>query len=245
MLFFFSDINELPDLFPNSPKQFYENNANEKTDPSQVKEITNDAINDHEENGQDSSTFMTVIQTKTENQSITDNEQCDRTVEKLKITVPSTSPIWSSCYSSSSESSSSNRGNKIRKRYCVTCSIRFRKTSELHKHLLSHVTQPNIQLERLSQNNKYYQDFLKRQSSESSEDNTGLKIKLKVLSGAQNFEVIPNALDEANRGKGVRILTAKEIKLSPTRSPSTNASPLGKIYFIKYSKLLCHVNKFL
>lgn len=97
----------------------------------------------------------------------------------------------------------------------------------MHKHLLSqHVTQPNIVLERLNPSNKFYQDFLKRQSSDVSDENAGLKIKLKVLSGAQNFEVIPNALDEANRGKGIRILTAKEIKLSPTRSPSTNTSPL-------------------
>lgn len=187
---------------------------------------------------------MTGIETKTDNQSVTDIEQCDRIVEKLRITVPSTSPIWSSCYSSSSESSSSNRGNKIRKRFCVTCNQRFRKTSELHKHLLSHVTQPSIQLERLSQNNKYYQDFLKRQSSEHSEENTGLKIKLKVLSGAQNFEVIPNALDEANRGKGVRILTAKEIKLSPTRSPSTNTSPLGKHLFYIINILRISLSRF-
>lgn len=187
----------------------------------------NDILSNHDDQiHEDISIQETDTQTTANNHLNSDIEQCDRTVEKLRITLPSTSPIWSSCYSSSSESSSSTRGNKIRKRFCVTCNQRFRKTSELHRHLLSHVTQPSIQLERLNQNNKYYQDFLKRQSSEVSDENTGLKIKLKVLSGAQNFEVIPNALDEANRGKGIRILTAKEIKLSPTRSPSTNASPL-------------------
>lgn len=191
-----------------------------------MKEISNDPFNDHNQNDEDVNTHVTDTQTTIDKRIIPDNEHCDRTVEKLKITLPSTSPIWSSCYSSSSESSSSTRVNKLRKRFCVTCNQRFRKTSELHKHLLTHVTQPTIALERLSQNNKYYQDFLKRQSSEVSDENIGFKIKLKVLSGAQNFEVIPNALDEINRGKGIRILTAKEIKLSPSRSPSTNASPL-------------------
>ncbi|KAG4067672.1 hypothetical protein HA402_005444 [Bradysia odoriphaga] len=206
------DINELTgDLFPNSPKQFYEDDV---TDSSKVDEIRND-------------THATNTETTTDNHITPDAEPFDdRTVEKLRISLPSTSPIWSSCYSSSSESTSSNKANKIRKRFCVACNQRFRKTSELHRHLLTHVTQPSVQLERLSQSNRYYQDFLKRQSSEASEENTGFKIKLKVLSGAQNFEVIPNALDEANRGKGIRILTAKEIKLSPNRSPSTNASPL-------------------
>ncbi|XP_037047918.1 nuclear factor of activated T-cells 5-like [Bradysia coprophila] len=206
------DINELTgDLFPNSPKQFYEDDV---TDSSKVDEIRYD-------------THATDTETTTDNHITPDIEPFDdRTVEKLRISLPSTSPIWSSCYSSSSESSSSSRANKIRKRFCVACNQRFRKTSELHRHLLTHVTQPSVQLERLSPSNRYYQDFLKRQSSEAGEENTGLKIKLKVLSGAQNFEVIPNALDEANRGKGIRILTAKEIKLSPNRSPSTNTSPL-------------------
>lgn len=214
--FFFPDINELTDdLFPNSPKQFYDDVAAENTDSSKVKELSNDNNRNNED-------------TTIDNHLISGIEHCDKTVEKLKITLPSTSPIWSNCYSSSSESSSSTRATKIRKRFCVKCNTRFRKTSELHRHLLSsHVTQPTIRLERLSQSNKYYQDFLKRQSSsEVSDENTGFKIKLKVLSSAQNFEVIPNALDEINRGKGIRILTAKEIKLSPTRSPSTNASPL-------------------
>lgn len=190
------------------------------------------ATSNTDDQNDDEDIVTLVTNTTVDNHSNPDNEQYDdRVVEKLKITLPSSSPIWSSCCSSSSESSSSSRVNKIRKRFCVTCNQRFRKTSELHKHLLTHVTQPSVQLERLSESNKYYQDFLKRQAADggggSDDTSSGFKIKLKVLSGAQNFEVIPNALDEANRGKGIRILTAKEIKLSPTRSPSTaNASPL-------------------
>lgn len=224
LFFLLPDINELTgDLFPNSPKQFYED---EITHSSKVE----DQRRDNGQNDEKISTHVTDTEKTTNNRVTPDiGSFDDRTVEKLKISLPATSPIWSSCYSSSSESSSSSRANKVRKRFCVACNQRFRKTSELHKHLLTHVTQPSVELERLSPSNKYYQDFLKRQSSEAGvEEITGFKIKLKVLSGAQNFEVIPNALDEENRGKGIRILTAKEIKLSPNRSASssTNASPL-------------------
>lgn len=101
------------------------------------------------------------------------------TIEKLRIVIPA--GMSSPYHSSSSDSNSPIRTKKNRKRFCVTCDIRFKHKADWLRHLERHVSVPSVILTRLDESNAFYRNYLVRASKRRlSEDTESLKIKLKI-----------------------------------------------------------------
>lgn len=167
------------------------------------------------------------------------NNHQHRTIEKLRIAIPSMSSP-SSIHSSSSECSSPVRSKKNKKRFCIKCNLRFKHTVDWLKHLEKHISLPSIKLNKLDTNNTFYKEYLERYNGASkrrlSNDTERLKIKLKIprteATTSNPISVAEKSTDQPSANKTptpaptpptnecrLRVLKAEEIKLSPPRSP--------------------------
>lgn len=105
-----------------------------------------------------------------------------RTIEKIRISLP-TMASPSSVYSSSSESCSSIQIKKHKKRICIECNQRFKHSIEWYSHLKTHIRQPYVLLKPINENNSYYRDYLNRMDSlkrRASTDAGSLRITIKI-----------------------------------------------------------------
>lgn len=143
-----------------------------------------------------------------------------RTIEKLRILIPSmASPT--SMHSSSSDGYSPVRSKKNKKRFCIKCNLRFKHTADWLEHLKKHISSPSIILEKLDTNNQYYKDYLERavKRCRSPDNMDSLKIRLKI----------PRTETSNPPQENYQHLSQPTVSPVPTVNPFPTISPVPKI----------------
>lgn len=136
------------------------------------------------------------------NGSAADDNTVDVSVSVKTIDLPALaeSPAPDSNYSSSSECIAEIKA-RIRKRYCVKCDKRFKRTTLLHEHIkANHMGLPVIKLAKID-------GTIRSITIPKSSNGDGLKLTLKCSTG-DNFSVVSNSLTDNRHKEEERPLSA-------------------------------------